>query len=104
MEVPESPLVPACRVGATPDQLRREAERAVLYGACLLLLRPDARIKPELRAAVAALLPAVRAYCQGQDSPLARHAAAYADACGARAFLEQKAALYRQRSGSGEEL
>lgn len=90
-------LVPACRVGVTPEQLAREADRAVLYGACLLMFRPDARVKPHLRAAVDTLLPAVRAYFAGDESSLATHAAAYADACGGRAFLDQKAAAYRER-------
>jgi hypothetical protein len=94
-------LVPACRVGATPEQIAKESERAVLYGACLLVVRPDTRIKPELRAAVETLLPAVRAYFDRADDALARHAAAYADACGGRAFLDQKAALYAARQNTG---
>ncbi len=95
-------LVPACRVGVTAEQLAREADRSVLYGACLLMMRPDARIKPHLRAAVETLLPAVRAYFAGDESPLAAHAAAYADACGGRAFLDQKAAVYRERQSERE--
>lgn len=89
--------VPACRIDATPEDLRREADRAVLYGACLLVVRPATRIKPHLQEAVAALAPAVQAYYTGGDPALAAHALAYADACGGRAFLEQKAALFRER-------
>jgi hypothetical protein len=96
---PNASRVPACRVDATPEQLQREADRAVLYGACLLVVRPGTRIKPHLQEAVAALAPAVRAYYAGGDAELAAHAVRYADACGARGFLEQKAALYRE---SGE--
>lgn len=87
--------VPACRIDATPEQLQREADRAVLYGACLLVARPTTRIKPQLQAAVAALLPAVQAFFAGADNAAAAHAAAYADACGGRAFLDQKAAQFR---------
>lgn len=93
--------VPACRIDATPEDLQREAERAVLYGACLLVVRPDTRIKPHLQAAVAALVPAVRAYYTNGDPVLAAHALAYAEASGGRAFLEQKAALYRAREDAG---
>lgn len=93
-------FVPACRVDATPEQLQREADRAVLYGACLLVVRPDTRIKPHLQEAVAALAPAVRAYYTGADPALAAHAVAYADACGGRMFLDQKAVLFRERAGT----
>ncbi len=89
--------IPACRVGATPEDIQREADRSVMYGACLLIVRPNTRIKPEIQAAVEALTPCVRAYFEGEASPRATHAAAYADACGARAYLEQKATAYRQR-------
>lgn len=89
------PSVPACRVGVTPEQLQREADRAVLYGACLLVFRPDAAIKAHLREAVAALHPAVAAYFAGDGSSEAGHAAAYADAAGGRAFLDAKAATWR---------
>ena len=91
-------LIPACRVNATPEDLQRESDRSVLYGACLLLLRPDTRIKPHLREAVEALLPSVRAYFNREDDEYAVHAAAYADACGGRAFLDQKAKQYRERT------
>jgi hypothetical protein len=93
----EQLIIPPCRVDATPESLQQEADRAVLYGACLLVVRPETRIKPQLKAAVAALLPAVRAFYTGDDPALAAHARAYADACGGRAFLEQKAAIYRER-------
>lgn len=92
--------VPACRIDTTPEQLQREADRAVLYGACLLVVRPDTRIKPHLKQAVDALVPAVRAYYTGTDPYLAAHATAYAEACGGRAFLEQKAAIFRERGPS----
>lgn len=90
--------VPACRTDATPEDLRREADRAVLYGACLLVVRPDTRIKPHLQEAVAALAPAVHAYYADGDPALAAHARAYAEACGGIAFLEQKATVFRQRA------
>ncbi len=90
-------LVPACRVNATPEDIQRESDRSVLYGACLLIVRPDARIKPHLQEAVNTLLPSVRAYFNGQQNEYAAHAVAYADACGGRAFLDQKVAQYRKR-------
>lgn len=90
-------FIPPCRVEATPESLQREADRAVLYGACLLVVRPGTRIKPQLKSAVEALAPAVRAYYQGDDPALAEQALSYADACGGRDFLEQKAAAYRER-------
>jgi hypothetical protein len=96
-------IVPACRVDATPEQLQREADRAVLYGACLLVVRPATRIKPHLRVAVDALVPSVRAYYQGHDPLLAAHALNYADACGGRSFLEQKAALFAERHDVGSD-
>jgi hypothetical protein len=89
--------VPACRIDATPEDLQREADRAVLYGACLLVVRPDTRIKPHLQEAVAALVAAVHAYYTGGDPALAAHALAYAEACGGIGFLEQKAVAFRQR-------
>ena len=97
-----SPSVPACRVGVTEEQLRREADRSVLYGACLLVLRPDAPIKAQIRDAATALQPAVRAYFAADGSPEAEHAAAYADAAGGRAFLDAKAASWRSRVMSDE--
>ncbi len=87
----------ACRVDATPDQLQREADRAVLYGACLLVVRPETRIKPHIDAAVRTLVPAVRAYYMGANDELAAHAVVYAHACGGQTFLEQKATLFRER-------
>lgn len=90
-------FIPPCRVDATPESLQREADRAVLYGACLLVVRPGTRIKPHIKAAVEALVPAVRAYYRGDESALAREALSYAEACGGRDFLEQKAAAYRER-------
>lgn len=90
-------FIPPCRVDATPESLQREADRAVLYGACLLVVRPATRIKPQIKAAVDSLVPAVRAYYHGDDPALAEQALSYADACGGRDFLEQKAAAYRER-------
>lgn len=92
-----SPSVPACLVGATADDMQRLSERSVLYGACLLVLRPQTRIKPHLQEAVQALLPSVQAYFDQRDDAYAAHAVAYADACSGRAFMEQKAATYRER-------
>ena len=93
----QSQGVPACRVGATPEDLQRESDRSVLYGACLLVVRPSTRIKPHLQEAVNTLLPSVRAYFNGIQNEYAAHAVAYADACGGRAFLDQKVAQYRER-------
>jgi hypothetical protein len=90
-------FIPACRVNATPEDLQRESERAVLYGACLLVVRSDTRIKPHLKEAVTTLLPSVRAYLSGEENEYAAHALAYAEACRGRTFLEQKAAQYRER-------
>ena len=95
-ERPSSDL-PACRVDVTPEQLEREADRAVLYGACLLVVRPETRIKSHLQRAVHDLVPAVKAYYSGYDPGLAAQALRYAEQCGAHTFLDQKAALYRQR-------
>jgi hypothetical protein len=81
---------PACRIGATPEDLAREADRAILYGAILLAQRPSVRLKPAVAAPAAALLPSVRAFLEGRDDDLAAHALAYARACGAEAFLLQK--------------
>lgn len=88
----DSAARPACRVGATPEQIAREADRAVLYGAILVAQRPHARIKPHLAEAVAALAPAVRAYLEGQDGAEAAFALDYARACGGEAFLAAKRA------------
>ncbi|MBC8159727.1 MAG: hypothetical protein H7Z42_00790 [Roseiflexaceae bacterium] len=82
--------VPACRVGATPEQIAREADRAVLYGAILAAQRPATRIKPHLVEAVAALTPAVRAFLQGAQGDEANFALEYARACGGEAFLVGK--------------
>lgn len=87
---------PACRVDITPEELAREADRAVLYGAVLAVLRPNVRLKPAIAPAAEALLPAVRAFLEGRDDEEAAHALAYARACGAEAFLLQKrSAPYR---------
>ncbi|MCL6539813.1 MAG: hypothetical protein K6T87_04355 [Roseiflexus sp.] len=81
---------PACRVGVTAEDLAREADRAVLYGAILAVQRPGVKIKPHLADAVADLLPAVRAYLEGEENELAAYALEYAHACGAEAFLTSK--------------
>ena len=95
MEQPEQ--VPVCRVGATAEDLRREADRRVVYGACLKILRPESRLKPEIVAAVAALMPGIEALFDGHDVPAAQFARDYAAACGATAFLEGKILEYRAR-------
>ncbi len=99
--IQQSPSAPACRIDATPEDLQRESDRSVLYVACLLMVRPDTRIKPHLQEAVNALLPSVRAYFAGDQNEYAAHAMAYADACGGRAFLDQKMAQYRARNVPG---
>ncbi|MGB9753497.1 hypothetical protein [Roseiflexus castenholzii] len=81
---------PACRLGVTAEDLAREADRAVLYGAILAAQRPGVKIKPHLLDAVAALLPAVRAYLDGEENDLSSYALEYARACGAEAFLKSK--------------
>ena len=87
---------PACRAGITEEELAREAERAVLYGAVLAAQRPTVRLKPAIAQAAYALLPAVRAFLAGSDDADATYALAYARACGAEAFLlEKRAAAVR---------
>lgn len=81
---------PVCRVGVTAEDLAREADRAVLYGAILVAQRPGVKIKPHLADAVSALLPAVRAYLNGEENDLSAYALEYARACGAEAFLQSK--------------
>jgi hypothetical protein len=98
-----SPAVPPCREGATPEDLAREADRSVLYGACLKALRPDARIKAHLAEAVEALVPGVRALMAGEESSPAQFVRDYAVACGGSGFLEGKIAEYRARQSAGAE-
>lgn len=81
---------PACRSNTTAEDLAREADRAVLYGAVLMAQRPGVRLKPQVADAAARLLPAVQAYLAGQDDADAAYALEYARACGAAAFLETK--------------
>jgi hypothetical protein len=83
---------PACRVGVTAEDLAREADRAVLYGAVLAAQRPNVRLKPAIAQAVSELLPAVRAFLEGRDDEEAAYALEYARTCGAEAFLLQKRA------------
>ena len=90
-----------CREGATEEDLRREADRSVLYGACLKILRPQTNLKPHIAEAVAALIPAVQAFFDGDESPRAQFARDYAAACGAHMFLEGKAQEYRARRQCG---
>jgi len=87
---------PPCRAGVTPADLAREADRAVLYGAVLAAQRPGVRLKPAIAEPALALVPAVRAYLNGDDGPLAEAALAYARACGAEAFLTAKRRLARE--------
>ncbi len=88
---------PPCREGATEEDLRREADRSVLYGACLKILRPQTHLKPQIAAAVEALIPPVQALFDGVESASAQFARDYAAACGAQAFLEGKVQEYRAR-------
>lgn len=81
---------PACRVGLTAEDLAREADRAVLYGAVLAAQRPNVRLKPKVVEAAQALLPSVKSFLEGRDDEEARYALEYARACGAEAFLIQK--------------
>lgn len=83
---------PFCRKGVTPEDLAREADRAVLYGAILAAQRPGIRLKPAIAERALALVPAVRSYLSGEDGALAEAALAYARACGAEAFLRAKRA------------
>jgi hypothetical protein len=82
--------VPACRKGVTEMELRREADRAVLFGAVLAARRPEVKLKPQLVEAVQELLPGVRDYLKGANTDEAAFALEYARACGAENFLEQK--------------
>ena len=95
--------VAPCRDGQTDADRGLEADRAVLYAALLLLFRPAVRIKPALRTAATAVLPAVRAFCAGDDPDLAAEAERYAQACGGLAFLVQKAAEWRARMSTDVE-
>jgi len=69
----------------------------VLYGALLLARRQSTRLKPAIAAAAQALLPAVRAYLDGNDDADAAYALAYAQACGGDAFLREKRAALINR-------
>jgi len=84
------PNQPPCRTDATADDLAREADRAILYGAILAARRPNVRLKPAVAEAARALAPAVQAFLEGQDTEQAAYALAYAQACGAEAFLRSK--------------
>jgi hypothetical protein len=88
---------PVCRAGITAEDLAREADRAVLYGAVLAAQRPAVRLKPAIAPAAYALLPAVRAYLAGSDDADAAYALAYARACGAELFLVEKRAAQARR-------
>ncbi|MCG8346796.1 MAG: hypothetical protein MI924_03310 [Chloroflexales bacterium] len=81
---------PPCRVGVTAEDLAREADRSILYGAVLIAQRPGVRLKPAIAAAAVALAPAVRAFLAGRDDDEAAYALAYAQACGAEDFLRSK--------------
>jgi hypothetical protein len=89
---PENNELPVCRIGATAEDLAREADRAVLYGAVLAAQRPGVRLKPQIAAAADALLPSVRAFLEGRGDEQAAFALEYARACGGEAFLIQKRA------------
>jgi hypothetical protein len=93
--MPDMTKQPACRIEATAESLAREADRAVLYGAILMAQRPTVRLKSTIAAAAMALLPAVQSFFAGNDDDEATYAQAYAQACGAEAFLlEKRAALH----------
>jgi hypothetical protein len=81
---------PPCRSNVTAEDLAREADRAVLYGAILKARRPQTRLKPAIAEAAEALAPSIAAFLAGQDNEDAAHALAYARACGAEAFLRSK--------------
>jgi hypothetical protein len=70
--------------------LAQEADRAILYGAVLAAQRPGVRLKPAIADAAFALLPAVQAFLAGRNDDDAAYALAYAQACGAEAFLRSK--------------
>lgn len=89
---PKTSELPPCRADVTAEDLAREADRAVLYGAVLAAQRPNVRLKPAVAEAAYALLPAVRAFLAGRDDADAAYALEYARACGAEAFLLQKRA------------
>src|SRR5262245_46203573 len=95
----EPEIQPACRVGVTAEELAREADRSVLYGAVLAAQRPNVRLKPAIAVAVEALVPAVRAFLEGRDDEDAAYALAYARACGAEAFLLHKRAAVLPHNG-----
>jgi hypothetical protein len=79
-----------CRTNMTADDLAREADRAILYGAVLAAQRPGVRLKPAIAEAAHALLPAVQAFLEGHANDEAAYALAYARACGAETFLQSK--------------
>lgn len=81
---------PPCRTNVTAQDLARQADRAILYGAVLAVQRPGVRLKPAIAEAAYALVPAVRAFLAGQDDAAAAYALAYAQACGAEDFLRSK--------------
>lgn len=81
---------PPCRSNTTAEDLAREADRAVLYGAILKAQRPQIRLKATVAEAASALAPAVAAFLAGNDDEEAAHALAYARACGAEEFLRSK--------------
>ena len=103
MSVSTRPAVPPCREGATADDLAREADRAVLYGACLKAFRPDARIKPHLAEAVEALLPGLKALLAGDENLSAQFVRDYAAACGGADFLARKITEYHARQRAAVE-
>jgi len=61
---------PVCRAGITAEDLAREADRAVLYGAVLAAQRPAVRLKPAIAPAAYALLPEeTLANCEKTSTP-----------------------------------
>jgi hypothetical protein len=86
---------PPCRKDVTAADLAREADRAILYGAVLAAQRPNVRLKPAIADAALALVPAVQAFLEGRTDEDAAYALAYAQACGAEAFLRTKQQQHR---------
>ena len=98
-DVPDPSNLPPCRAGVSAEELTREADRAVLYGAVLAAQRSGVRLKPHIAQAAMALLPAVRAFLAGEDSDDAAYALEYARACGAERvqWMDLAAALLSAR-------
>ncbi len=84
--------LPPCRTNVSAEDLAREADRSVLYGAILAAQRPGVRLKSDVADAARALAPYVRAFLDGREDADASYALEYACSCGAEAFLLAKRA------------